>query len=85
MVATMKMNAVTGPVDHRALLATIRGRLVRAVAGEQGPYSDALFEVLAQRSRNWSFEDWQAALREIDRSTQTVEDFLSAEHVRPKS
>lgn len=71
-----------GMTDHRALLATIRGRLVRAVANEDTPYATAVFEVVKQRERTWTHDDWQAALREVDASRLTVGEFLDAEHAR---
>ena len=80
----MNTSHSAGPVDHRALLSTIRGRLVRAVANEDTPYARALFEVLAQRSRSWTHDEWQAAMRELDESRETVAEFLDAEHARPR-
>ncbi|HLF12076.1 MAG TPA: hypothetical protein VJA26_12755 [Gammaproteobacteria bacterium] len=71
-----------GPTDNRALLHTIGHRRVRAVATEDSPYAVALFEIVKQRSRSWTTEQWDEALKELDASTQTIEAFLNSEHAR---
>jgi hypothetical protein len=74
-----------GQTDHRALLATIRGRLVRAVANEETPYATALWEIVKQRSRSWTNDEWTAAELEIDTSKATIAEFLDAEHARARA
>lgn len=79
------MNAAGSLIDHRALLATIRGRLLRAVAAEDSQYADALYEIIKERARGWTMDEWAAALVEIAKSNATVGEFLQAEHARGKA
>jgi len=72
-------------VDHRALLHTVGHRLVRAVAGEDTPYANALFAIVRQRNREWQSEEWEVVLAELDASALTVSEFLEAEHARAKT
>ena len=76
------MNAATSTTDHRALLHTIRGRLVRAVANEVSPYADALFGVVLERQRRWLDGEWSAVLVELDKSQLTIQEFLHQESAR---
>lgn len=82
------MSTVTAPVDNRALLHTIGHRKVSAVADEVSDFSQALFNVVAERRpRNvaWTEGDWQAVLDELDASDLTIVEFLASEHARAKS
>jgi hypothetical protein len=75
-------------VDNRALLATIRHRLVRAVAAEVSPYAEALFGVVLERKparEPWAADEWAAVLEELDTSILTIGDFLAAEHARQRA
>lgn len=71
-----------GQTDNRALLATIRGRLVRVIANQDSQYAEALFAVVRERSRSWTSDEWDGALAELDASALTIEAFLNAEHAR---
>lgn len=72
-------------VDQRALLATISNRLVRAVAAETSPYAAALYGVVLERKparEPWHDDEWKAVLDELDNSSETIGQFLAAEHAR---
>lgn len=58
------------PVDH---LAAHARRKVRAVARENGPHANQLFEMAKGKRKHWNFTDWQRVLRELDACTQSVE------------
>ncbi len=74
--------ALSQHTDKRALLAQIGQRWVREVARETSPYAGALFGVAYERQRSWSSESWAAVVAELDRSTLTIAEWLTAEAAR---
>jgi hypothetical protein len=79
------VSAQVGPVDNRALLASIGHRRVRIVAGEVSRYAEALYAIVCERrpiGEGWTEGDWQLVLDELDTCDLTVREFLAAEHAR---
>lgn len=75
----------SGPTDSRALLASIGRRMVRNVAAGDDQFAEALFAIVLERKRSWEHGEWEATVKELDESQQTVSEWLSAERARERS
>ncbi len=77
----MNTAAAARPIpDKRALLHTIRHRVVRVVAAESTPHAEALFGILRERfATRVEYREWEAALAEVDACELTIGDFLERE------
>lgn len=74
------MNAGTQSRDTvaqaRATLARASGLLVRRVAQRDDTLGLALFVLVYEQRREWTWGAWVDALRELDASEQTVGEWL---------
>ena len=62
-------------------LDDIPARLVRRVAQENTPASQALFSIAACGRREWTITDWAAVLKELDESDETVSQYRALREV----
>lgn len=61
----------------RATLARASGHLVRRVAQRDDTLGLALFVLVYEQRREWTWDAWLEALRAIDTSELTVEQWLA--------
>lgn len=63
--------------EPHEILAEVAHRKVRSLVNENGEHAEALFSVIYKSQPNWTMQDWEEALREIDASALTVREWLA--------